>query len=502
MARKFEIVDAVRENVTLLLGLSGASGGGKTASALLLAHGIQDIVGGDICFIDTDNGRGLQYAGVQIEGASRPFKFKYLRMDPPYGSMDYIDAMKAAEALNPGVIVVDQMSNEHSGEGGHLDAHEAELERMAGKDFRKREAVKMLAWGKPKAQRNKLLQHIQRLDTHTIFCFRAKTGVKPVTVGGKTEFVQQGFTPIAADEFVFEMTLNALLLPNSGGVATWNSEFMGERLMTKLPEQFKQLRGRTTPIDEKLGRQFAQWAQGGAPKSPRLPVVEAGESEGPSASDEPKEAAPAEAPRPQEPKTVPSVEEPKPTAESATPASTSSPTETSSQENTSAPSSDGEKVGQSPQEPSSTNEGAPKLEDPETPPAAKNTAKETAFHDYARAVAEANDWPQIDHALGVLRKTADWTSAQKPQQEMARRIAFTRLKELTDAGYKFSVTTDMQAWRCYISWETKQATLLERRSLVAQTPAWMALDTPSKIAMDKAFEARIITLKAEQGETT
>ncbi len=38
------------------------------------------------------------------------------------------------------VVIDDSMSHEHIGAGGYLEAHEAELDRLAGKDWGKREA--------------------------------------------------------------------------------------------------------------------------------------------------------------------------------------------------------------------------------------------------------------------------------------------------------------------------------------------------------------------------
>ncbi len=57
--RQFTAALAVREQVPLLLGLMGPSGGGKTYSALRLAKGIQSVAGGDIYMIDTEARRGL-----------------------------------------------------------------------------------------------------------------------------------------------------------------------------------------------------------------------------------------------------------------------------------------------------------------------------------------------------------------------------------------------------------------------------------------------------------
>jgi ABC-type dipeptide/oligopeptide/nickel transport system ATPase subunit len=107
-----------------------------------------------------------------------------------------------------------------------------------------------------------LINGILQLNANFIFCFRAKNTSKPVKKNGKTEVETMGFMPIAGEEFVFEQTLNALLLPAAGGVPTWHSEQLGERTMIKLPEQFVFLRDRNAPLDEKIGASLARWAAG------------------------------------------------------------------------------------------------------------------------------------------------------------------------------------------------------------------------------------------------
>jgi hypothetical protein len=130
------------------------------------------------------------------------------------------------------------------------------------------------------------------MNCNFIFCFRAKNSVKPVKVqqpggGFKTEVVPQGFVPIAGDDFVFEMTVNALLLPGADGLPTWQSENVGERTMIKLPQQFRGLMDRPRQFDEKMGAAFARWAKGGA-----APVAEtsAGRPPPPAEDPEPDEA--------------------------------------------------------------------------------------------------------------------------------------------------------------------------------------------------------------------
>lgn len=258
--RDFTAVEAKREKVPLLVGLMGPSGSGKTFSALRLASGIQQVSGGDIYFIDTESRRSLHYADK--------FKFKHVAMGEPFGSLDYLAALQWCVGQGAGVVIVDSMSHEHEGPGGMVDLHDQIVDRMAGDDYRKRQNVQMLAWSEPKGKRRQLINGILRLNSNFIFCFRAKNTAKPVKVNGKTEVEQMGFMPIAGEEFVFEQTLNMLLLPGAGGVPTWHSENVGERTMIKLPEQFQGLANRNRPLDENVGKHLAMWASGQSGDAP------------------------------------------------------------------------------------------------------------------------------------------------------------------------------------------------------------------------------------------
>jgi hypothetical protein len=240
--------------VPLLVGLMGPSGGGKTYTALRLATGIQSVCGGDIYFIDTESRRGLHYADK--------FKFKHVPFEAPFGSLDYLFMLQEAVKRGAGVVIVDSMSHEHEGPGGMIDLQDQVLTRMTGGNEGRRASMQMLAWAEPKAKRRALINGILQLNCNFIFCFRAKNSSKPVKKDGKNVVEAQGFMPIAGEEFVFEQTLNALLLPGAGGVPTWHSEQIGERTMIKLPEQFAGLRQRNAPLDEKVGERLAKWASG------------------------------------------------------------------------------------------------------------------------------------------------------------------------------------------------------------------------------------------------
>lgn len=254
--RRFEDKEATREQVPLLVGLMGPSGGGKTFSALRLATGIQRVTGGEIWMIDTEARRGLHYADR--------FKFRHVEFKAPFGPLDYLAALEHCVSKGARTVIVDSMSHEHEGPGGVLEIHEREKERLGG------ERNTFPAWARPKAERRRLINSILQMPCNFVFCFRAKEKTKMSTkqekANGADALVPLGFMPIAGEEFVYEMTLNCLLLPNAGGVPTWRSDEVGERMMIKLPEQFRGLFQQAHPLCEDDGVTLATWAAGDSAK--------------------------------------------------------------------------------------------------------------------------------------------------------------------------------------------------------------------------------------------
>jgi energy-coupling factor transporter ATP-binding protein EcfA2 len=248
---------AQREQVPLLIGLVGPSGSGKTYSALRLAKGIQSVAGGKIAVIDTEARRALHYA--------KRFPFDHLEFTPPFGSVRYMDALAAAVKHGARTIIVDSMSHEHEGAGGYLETHEAELNRIAGDDWKKRERVKFTAWIKPAGDRRKLINAILQMKANFIFCFRAKEKLALVKdQDGKTVPVPLGWQAIAGEEFVFEMTARCLLPPGSAGVPDWSDESM-KHGAPKLSEEHKAILTPGRQLDEEVGRLMAEWAKGDVP---------------------------------------------------------------------------------------------------------------------------------------------------------------------------------------------------------------------------------------------
>lgn len=253
----YQFRPATREQCFTLTGFAGPSGSGKTFSALRFATGLAG--GGKIAMIDTEARRGLHYADQ--------FQYLYSELQAPFTPERYLEAIKAAEASGATVIIVDSMSHEHEGPGGVLEMHESELTRMAGDDYRKREACKFAAWIKPKADHNRFVNTILQVKAHLVFCFRAKEKLKLVKNDkGKMEPMPQGWQPICTDRLEYEMTALLMLPPNSRGVPDLTEG------ATKMQEQHRHIFAGGQAIGEKAGQALAEWASGGAPPQSRNQV--------------------------------------------------------------------------------------------------------------------------------------------------------------------------------------------------------------------------------------
>ncbi len=246
---------AVRENVGLIVGIAGPSGSGKTFSALRLAAGMS--MGKPFAVIDTEAGRAKHYADR--------FAFDHADLQPPFRPGAYADAIKAADEAHYPVIVVDSCSHEHAGEGGLLDWHEEELDRMAGQDWKKRESCKMAAWIKPKTAHKRFVSSMLQVRAHLILCFRAEQKIEIITNNGRAEIqpkkIASGFSdwiPICEKNLLYELTASFLLTPEHPGIPK----------PIKLEAQHKTVISVTSLLDEQAGRKLAEWAKGGKEVAP------------------------------------------------------------------------------------------------------------------------------------------------------------------------------------------------------------------------------------------
>lgn len=175
---------AERKKAKLRLGISGASGSGKTWSALEIATGM----GGKIGMIDTEAGRGELYAN--------DFDYDVYRLEAPYTVDKYISAIKMFENAGYENLIIDSLSHAWMGDGGVLTV----VDNGGG----------WFAAGgrKGSSQQNALIEAIISSKMHIITTLRAKTEyVMEKNDKGKNEPRKVGLAPIQKDGLEYEFTV-------------------------------------------------------------------------------------------------------------------------------------------------------------------------------------------------------------------------------------------------------------------------------------------------------
>ena len=180
-----------RHNVKLRLGVSGASGFGKTYSALQLAYGMtQDW--SKIAVIDTENASASLYSDLG--------NFNVLNLNPPYSPERYIEAIALCEKSGMEVIIIDSITHEWQGEGGCLQIHE----QLGGR---------FQDWSKVKPRHQKFIDAILRSKCHIITTTRRKTDYSlDVGSNGKSKVVKHGTKEITSEGFEYELSVNFELI--------------------------------------------------------------------------------------------------------------------------------------------------------------------------------------------------------------------------------------------------------------------------------------------------
>lgn len=251
----FQIKPAARSAVKALVGFYGKSGGGKTMSALLFARGL---VGpsGRVVMIDTENKRGSLFADL-IPGG-----YSVLDLGEPFSPERYWEAIETAEKAAD-VIVVDSMTHEWAGEGGILDMQEAELSRMAGDNWQKRESCKMAAWIRPKMAHKQFVNRLLRSPCHILCCLRGEEKTRMEKKDGKLTVEKDDFTTCIADpRFIFEMLVNLECYAKDGtGGYCHIRKITHTGTRACLPAADEQ-------IGIKHGQALAAWCAGGSSAAP------------------------------------------------------------------------------------------------------------------------------------------------------------------------------------------------------------------------------------------
>ena len=176
-----------RKQVKLRLGISGASGFGKTKSALLLAYGMT-LDWNKIAVIDTENSSASLYSDLG--------SFSVLELDQPFSPERYIQAIELCEKSGISVIIIDSVSHEWNGTGGCLDIHE----KLGGR---------FQDWANVTPRHQSFINKILQSSCHVITTTRRKVDYSlDISSNGKTKVTKHGTKEITREGFEYELTVN------------------------------------------------------------------------------------------------------------------------------------------------------------------------------------------------------------------------------------------------------------------------------------------------------
>jgi hypothetical protein len=218
--------------------LYGASGSGKTYSALKLAQGL-GIACDKICLIDTERS-GDMYA-------SEDCSYNVIDLNN-YSVESYTEAIKAALAAGQEAIIIDSLSHLWEGTGGLL-----ELNQKYAKD--KHNGNTFNAWADVKKVMGKFYDLVFRSQTaHFFVTLRTKTDyAMEVNERGKTAPRKIGLAPIFKDGIEYEFDLSFSI--SESHAATCVKDRTQLFANQDLPE----------PITEATGAKILEWANSGKP---------------------------------------------------------------------------------------------------------------------------------------------------------------------------------------------------------------------------------------------
>lgn len=252
---KFQARKAEKRKLALKILLSGASGSGKTYSALRLATGIINKTGGEIYLINTEGDRGEMYGNK--------FNYNIIDLPEPRSPENYMEAIQYCVDNGASVIIIDSLSHEWN----YLNE---QVNNMPGNSFNN--------WGKQKPRHRKLVDFIVETKVHLIATGRGKdeyvmendektkkTQIKKVGVGVQqekdTEYEYMVTFNIAQDTNVATaMKDNSGLFTNKydvltekDGEALYEWANSGEERVPTLEEKLKPLQKQVTDVAVKKG---------------------------------------------------------------------------------------------------------------------------------------------------------------------------------------------------------------------------------------------------------
>ncbi|MDP2526484.1 AAA family ATPase [Maribacter dokdonensis] len=221
-----QLKQSKRQNVKLRLGISGASGFGKTYSALQLAYGLT----GDwtrIAVIDTENSSVSLYSNLGT--------FNVLDLYSPYSPERYIEAIETCERAKMEVVIIDSITHEWSGAGGCL-----QIQEQLGGRFQD--------WAKVTPRHQAFIDKILSANCHIITTTRRKVDYSlDMGSNGRAKVVKHGTKEITREGFEYELTVNFEIV-NDQHLAKVSKDRTG--LFTGKPEFV---------INSATGKKLLQW---------------------------------------------------------------------------------------------------------------------------------------------------------------------------------------------------------------------------------------------------
>lgn len=241
----FVINQAKRELIWTKTALMGASGSGKTYSALRLATGMLEKLkelgqekNGKILLANTEASRGRYYANE--------FNYHIVDVGAPHNPERYVELIDFVVKNNYPILILDSSSHEWEGKGGCLELHQ-----QAGGTFQ--------SWAKVTPRHDKFIQAIADSPIHIIATMRGKdqyeieknesgkSNVKKLGVGAQQ---RQGFEYEFTATFSIDKSLATVQKDNTHIFEGSSGEVLSETFGKKIIEWANSGEGYTPPIRE------------------------------------------------------------------------------------------------------------------------------------------------------------------------------------------------------------------------------------------------------------
>lgn len=185
-------VKAEKVQLKARIGLIGPAGGGKTYTALRLAHTLAQE--GKIAVIDTEHGAAKKYAGEEYE-PGKFFDFDVMELES-FHPQRYIDGLKEAAREGYAVVIIDSLSHAWIGKDGELELNDRASKKYHGNTY--------VSWRDVTPIHNNLIDTMLSSPLHVIATLRSKMDYIQTKEGDKTVIKKVGMAPQMKDGMEYE----------------------------------------------------------------------------------------------------------------------------------------------------------------------------------------------------------------------------------------------------------------------------------------------------------